>query len=90
MFIITYTNEFLRSYKKLPLEIKTLVEQKEKIIRENPFDQRLHTHKLEYKLKRYWSLSVNYQYRIIFTFEGNKLIMMHNIGNHDIYTKFFK
>lgn len=90
MFTIGFTNTFLRSYKKLPEDIKITAGEKILIAKNNPFDKRLKTHKLEHKLKRYWSLSINYQYRIIFTFEGDKLLLMHNIGNHDIYNRLFK
>lgn len=43
---IIYSSKFAREYKKLPNSIKDVAEEQEKIFRENPFDPRLKTHKL--------------------------------------------
>ena len=85
MFKIKVTRQFKRKYIKLPMEIKILAEKQEKILIQNPFDERLKTHKLKGKFSKFWSFSVNYQYRIIFTFEGNKIIYYHSVGNHSVY-----
>lgn len=87
MFVIRYTNTFLHEYKNLPNEIKDIAEDKISILKVNPFDVRLKTHKLDTKLKKYWSFSINYRYRIIFVFDGDKIILFHHTGTHDIYRK---
>lgn len=85
MYIIKYSPTFLRSYKKLPDHIKKLVEEKESIIRQNPFDVNLRTHKLQGKWRQFWALSINFKYRLIFTFEGDKILLLIDTGTHDIY-----
>lgn len=82
---ITYSPYFKKVFKKIPQEIKKLAVEKEKIFRNNPFDQKLKTHKLHGKIDDCWAFSVNYSYRIIFEFRENEEIWFHNIGNHDIY-----
>ena len=84
---ITYTSRFERAYKKLPIIIQDLAEQKEDIFRRNPHDSRLKTHKLEGRLKEFWAFWVNYGYRIIFEFGKNDEIIFHRIGDHKIYER---
>ena len=83
---IIYSSKFSREYKKLSLEIKDIAEQQEKIFRENPFDQKLNTHKLKGCLKGFLSFSIGYKYRIIFELSRDKKIaFFHSVGDHDIY-----
>ena len=82
---IIYTAEFIRLFKKLPLDIKKEAEKKEVIFKKDPFDSRLKTHKLGGKLKGCSAFSISYQYRIIFEFGRNKVVYFHTVGNHDIY-----
>lgn len=82
---IEYSPTFQRSYRKLPSKTRILAEVREEIFREDPFDDRLNTHKLHGRLKGYWSFSVDYKYRIIFEFSGKERVYFHNIGGHDIY-----
>ncbi|MFH1979820.1 MAG: hypothetical protein ABII99_02115 [Patescibacteria group bacterium] len=44
---ILYLPKFTKQYKKLPNKIKKLSEIKEIIFRNNPFDPKLKTHKLQ-------------------------------------------
>jgi len=58
------------------------------LLEENPFDPSLKSHKLTNNLSQYWSCSVNYDYRIIFTFSVDNitqetLIILVDIGSHD-------
>lgn len=83
---IIYTSKFFREYKKLPEHIKDTAEQQEKIFRQNPFNQRLKTHKLRGKLSEFLSFSIGYKHRIIFEFSKDKKIAyFHSVGDHDIY-----
>ncbi len=84
---IHYTNHFVRKYKKLPREIKDLAKDKEKIFRDNPFDNILKTHKLSGKMGGRWSFSITHSYRIIFRMLENNIFVFHDVGNHDIYKK---
>jgi len=83
---IIYSSKFVREYKKLPAEIKDIAQQQEKIFRQNPFDIKLKTHKLQGRLKGFLSFSIGFKYRIIFEFaKDKKTVYFHSAGDHDIY-----
>ena len=79
---IFYSPQFLKSFDKLPREVQDLFRIKEIILREDPFHQRLGTHKL--KGKNRWSFWVSYKIRVIFIFHKDEYILV-NIGDHSIY-----
>ena len=76
---------FEREFKRLPTDIKKLAETKEKLFRVDPFDPRLKTHKLHGEMEEFWSFSLNYKYRVIFTFQNEATAIFYSIGSHDIY-----
>lgn len=89
---IVYSPKFAKEYKHLPMEIKLQAERKEKLFRKNPFDPRLRTHKLSGKLRDFWSFSIDYHYRIIFSAESGSasggeftIVHFHSVGDHDVY-----
>ncbi len=82
---IYYSSKFEREYVKLSKYIKALAEEKENIFRKNPFDSRLHTHKLYGRLKEYWAFSIDEKYRIVFEFVRKDMIWFHSIGDHSVY-----
>lgn len=82
---IYYTTKFARDHKKLPLDIKRAAEKCEHIYRDDPFDQRLRTHKLQGELRSFWSFSVTYSYRFIFQFDDSGNVWFHAIGDHTVY-----
>ncbi|MFN4213032.1 MAG: type II toxin-antitoxin system YafQ family toxin [Microgenomates group bacterium] len=57
----------------------------EKIFRKNPFAPQLKTHRLEGKLKDFWSFSIDYHYVILFEFINKNIVWFHSVGTHDIY-----
>lgn len=80
---ILKTNRFLRAYKKLPQDVRDQFVSIEKILINNPFDQRLKTHKLKGPLKNHFAISVDFKIRIIFIFVDKETILLIAIGNHD-------
>jgi len=82
---IFYSPKFLKTYKKIPSRIKMLAEKKEKIFRNDPHDKRLRTHGLTGELEGRESFWVNYQYRIVFRYIGDKKVQFLVIGTHEIY-----
>ena len=82
---IFYTSKFLRAYKKLSVEIKDKLDQKERIAVKDIFDKSLKTHKLSGKFANLWAFSVDYQTRVIFEFQGQDEIFFHEIGGHELY-----
>ena len=65
--------------------VKVKAEEKEKIFQNNPFDNKLDTHKFHGEYKAYWAFTVVGQYRIMFDFSGPETVDFINIGTHDIY-----
>jgi mRNA-degrading endonuclease YafQ of YafQ-DinJ toxin-antitoxin module len=83
--LIRVTARFERNYKKLPKAIKEKAKEKEKILRNNPFDVRLETHKLHGREEGVWAFWVNRKYRIKFIFLAKAEVLFLDIGTHDIY-----
>lgn len=82
---IVYTPRFLKLYRKLPDKVRKLAVKKEKIFRENMYDQRLKTHSLVGELDGEWAFSINYQYRIMFEMLDRDTVAFLLVGTHDIY-----
>ena len=82
---IIFHTKFYKQYNKLSSDIQALTETKLKILRIDPYDSRLKTHKLHGSFDDYWASSVNYEYRIIFKFFEKNQIWLYQIGKHDIY-----
>jgi toxin HigB-1 len=82
---ILYSPKFGRQYKKLSSEIKDKFEEREPILRANPFDNRLKTHKLNGDLADCWSFSIDYKIRVVFIFRDANTISLEFVGDHDIY-----
>lgn len=82
---IYYTPQFQKQYKKLPLPIQSLFEEKESIFRHDVYDARLKTHKLhgkEVPARAFW---VARAYRAKFIFPSEGAVLFTAIGTHDIY-----
>ena len=82
---IRYRNRFLREYKNLSPIIKDVAKKKEIIFRNDPFDPRLKTHKLNGHLEGFLAFSISQKYRVIFSFVGKNVVEFYSIGNHNIY-----
>lgn len=82
---VVYTARFLKSLKKLPAAVVEKMEERNSIFQVNPFDSRLGAHKLHGRFRGFWAYSVDYRYRVIFIFSGQKTAVYYNIGDHSIY-----
>ncbi len=85
---IFYSSHFQHEYELLPLHLKKKAREKEKIFRQDPFDPRLKTHKLQGKLSELWAFSIDNRHRIVFEFLEGKKVMFYILGDHSIYEKF--
>ena len=83
--IIIYSPRFASMYRKLPLSIKRLAEERETVFRREPFNPSLNTHKLQGRLNGLWAFSIDYRHRIIFEFANKNLVYFHSVGTHEIY-----
>jgi mRNA-degrading endonuclease YafQ of YafQ-DinJ toxin-antitoxin module len=82
---IELTENFRRSFKKLPENVKFQFSQKRLIFYKNPFSKTLKTHKLKGNLEDFWSFSVTYSHRVIFKFVNKNKAVFYDIGDHRIY-----
>lgn len=91
MYDLSWSNGFRRGFKRATRKRSIL---QEKIfstltkLSEQPFDPELKTHKLHGKLGGLWACQVEYDCRIVFTFEKKPnteedLIVLVDIGKHD-------
>lgn len=85
MYEIRYKPSFVRQYKKLEEDLRNDVKRTLDLLRQDPENVRLKSHKLKGQLKGLWSCSVNFSYRIIFEYEKELTITCISVGNHDIY-----
>jgi addiction module RelE/StbE family toxin len=82
---ILYKPSFLRDFKKLPKDIQEEAFEKIELFKSTENHDKLKVHKLKGRLSSYYSFSVNYSHRIVFTYEDRQTIVFLGIGDHDIY-----
>jgi addiction module RelE/StbE family toxin len=86
-YVILFTPEFKRDYRKLPSELKERLKERGRLFQENPFHPLLRTHKLTGVLKECWAYSVDFRVRVIFQFVSKTEIVLLRVGDHSIYRK---
>lgn len=80
---LVYVETFLKSLKKFSKEEQKLIAKKLDLLAQNPFYKSLRT-------KKYWGLdnvfemSVNMDIRVFWKYENNNIILLLNIGHHDL------
>jgi mRNA-degrading endonuclease YafQ of YafQ-DinJ toxin-antitoxin module len=62
-----------------------MVAEREALFRENCFHPALKTHKLNGRLKRFWSFSITYSHRILFEFLDTHSVAFIDVGDHSVY-----
>lgn len=83
---VSFTPQFRRLFKKLAPALQEEALEKIALFKESPSHESLHVHKLHGKLSKHFSFSVNYRFRIIFTWEiPNKSAICIAIGDHALY-----
>ncbi len=86
MMEIAFSSSFRRAFRKR-IKGQRRLERRfwrtTEIFTQNPFDERLKTHKLSGKLKELWSFSIEYDVRVIFYFVEEKKAVFLDIGRHD-------
>ena len=91
MYMLSWSAGFRRGFKRTTRKAPWLQEKVFSTLEqlsEQPFDPHLKAHKLHGKLAGLWACEVEYDCRIIFTFEkdpntGKDLIVLVDIGTHD-------
>ncbi len=82
---VFYTANFLRQFKKLPRTLQQEAKEKIELFKKNQHQPSLRVHKLKGHLRRYWSFSVNYSYRIVYEYDSSTTIALLAIGDHSVY-----
>ena len=86
---LLWSSNFKRSLKKITLKNPALKKKLHStiiLLQQNPFEPKLHTHKLKGELKDCWACYVEYDIRIVFTFvigPSDQEILLLDIGSHD-------
>ena len=82
---IDFSNPFKKSFKKIVTknaDIAFVVIQKLFLLYQDINHPSLKLHKLKGELSNYYAISIEYDLRIIFEIDGDKIILI-NIGSHD-------
>jgi mRNA-degrading endonuclease RelE of RelBE toxin-antitoxin system len=80
-----FTNQFEKSFAKLPADIAELFEKKLPIFLENIFHPSFRTKKIEgFKDPSIWEASLTMNYRFTFEIDKEDKIIFRNIGIHTI------
>ncbi len=80
---ITYTKRFEKHYKKMTPVEKKQIRSKVEILADNPLHPSLRTKRIQ-GTDELFECSVNMDIRIIWYYEGDELIMLLDVGHHDI------
>lgn len=91
MNMLVWGMTFKRAYKQVTShhpDLRQKIERALEQLGEDPFDPKLHTHKLKGELSGVWACTVDYDNRILFEFvknpdAGNEEILLLTLGTHD-------
>lgn len=84
---IAVTERFKKNFKKLNENEKRMVKNKLEILKLNPLHPSLRSKRIK-GVKDLFECSVNMDLRIIWYYEGNKIIVLLDIGHHNVLDKF--
>lgn len=87
MYKLVYTPRFKKSFNSLTITEKTQFKNKMNLFVENVLHPSLRTKKLQGQTDLYES-SINMDIRIIWYFENEELIVLVDVGHHDIFRKY--
>ncbi|MDO8575123.1 MAG: type II toxin-antitoxin system mRNA interferase toxin, RelE/StbE family [bacterium] len=85
MLKINYTPFFIRAYDKLDKNLKTEIKEKIELLKNINNHQTLKVHKLHGRLAKKYSFYINYKVRIVFEYIDKNNVLLHALGDHDIY-----
>ena len=83
---IAFSSSFRKAFKRKARGDRTLEKrfwERVAIFRVNPFDPRLATHKLSGRMRDWWSFSIDYDVRVVFSFAESDRAFFVDIGTHD-------
>ena len=80
---LEYSKTFEKNLKKLSANEQRMVAGKLKILIQNPFHPSLRTKKIQ-RLRNAFECSINMDVRILWMYKVDRLILLLDIGHHDI------
>lgn len=83
----TFTKRFQKRFKKLTAHEKRLLHSKLKLLSENPMHPSLRTKHIQGS-DGLFECSVNMDIRIIWCYESNTIIILLDVGHHDVLNRF--
>ena len=86
-FQFTFTERFQKHYQRLTQTEKKQLQNKLRLLAENPTHPSLRTKRIQGTTDLF-ECSVNMDIRIIWYYEGNTMIILVDVGHHDILKQF--
>lgn len=83
----TFTHRFQKHFQELTVQEKKLLKSKLELLAENPSHPSLRTKRIQGTTDLF-ECSVNMGIRIIWYYEGDKMIILVDVGHHDILKQF--
>lgn len=84
---ITYTRRFIKNLKKLNAAERTQLKKKLEILTMDPLYPSLRTKRIQGTADLF-EFSVNMDVRVIWEYDGDTIILLLDIGHHDILNQF--
>ena len=84
---ITYTKRFAKNLQKLTTAEKTQLKKKLEILMMDPLYPSLRTKRIQ-GTETLFEFSVNMDVRVIWEYDGDTIILLLDIGHHDILNRF--
>lgn len=82
---ISYTSTFIKKFKSLSVDLQSEALEKIQLFKDKTSHKMLKVHKLHGKYSDYFSFSVDYKTRIVFTYHKKHEVIFTAIGDHDVY-----
>ena len=82
---ISFKPSFVREFAKLPEDLQDEALERIELFKDTKNHQKLKVHKLKGRLSSYYSFSVTYSHRIVFSFASKTEVVFLAIGDHDVY-----
>jgi addiction module RelE/StbE family toxin len=86
MIEVAFSSSFKRAFKrriKGNEGLETRFWARLQTFQNDPFDQTLRTHKLSGRLKHLWAFSIEYDFRVVFSFLEDDRVLFVDIGTHE-------
>lgn len=84
---IMATERFQKRYKRMTVQEQQQIQNKLRLLAENPMHPSLRTKRIRGTAELF-ECSVNMDIRIIWYYEGDKLIILVDVGHHDVLKQF--